>query len=537
MDYAIENHVIDVAMREVRRRDAVVAVEPKVFDLLLHLVENHCRVVSKEELIAQIWQGRAISDAALSSCVKAARRAIADDGRQQRLIRTIHRHGFRFVGAVAAPAQGTPADGTPGTPALRHAAGDRDAAAAALEDAGFGLDLSLPARPSIAVLPIRALGGGDEPGLFADGFTHDLTMRLARTRWLFVTARASAARFKNGTLDPGGIGERLGVRYVVDGSLMVVGRRLRLTIALTDTRRNCEVWAEHFDRAIDDFFAVQSEIGDRVAAVVECEIERMERQRALLEPFASLDAWSAYHRARHHLYRYTAEDCAQAEHYLGIASALDPCASRVFAGLSFVHWQRAFLEIASDRAGALAKSFECARHSVALDALDPQAHWALGRAYLLEGDTEAAMEELEAAVDLNPNFAIGQYSLAFGLGFGKDSARGFDCVAKARRLSPCDPMTYAFFAVRATLHGVHGEADEAAEWSRRAVRQPNAHYHIQAIAGWCHQLAGKDAEAHSYIAQLRSFRPGYSRADYFRVFPFCAEKRAVIDGAFAALGI
>jgi TolB-like protein/tetratricopeptide (TPR) repeat protein len=534
MDYVIEEHVIDVAMREVRRRDTIVAVEPKVFDLLHHLVENRCRVVTKDELIAQIWQGRVMSDAALSSCVKAARRAVGDDGRQQRLIRTVHRRGFRFVGPVVANEGRSSADRVPGAPAPCCAAPHPEVATA--DAAAFDLDLSLPARPSIAVLPIRALTG-DQAILLADGFTHDLTVRLARTRWLFVTARASAARFGNTSLAPAGIGERLGVRYFVGGSLMTDGRRLRLTVTLTDTRRNCEIWAEHFDRTIDDMFAVHDEIGDHVVAIVDAEIERIERQRALLAPSASLDAWSAYHRARHHLYRYTAEDCDRAEHYLAIAARLDPHASRVFAGLSFVHWQRAFLEVGSDRAGEIARTFEHARHAVALDPRDPQGHWALGRAFLLEGDVEQAVEELKAAVDLNPNFAIGQYSLAFGLSFGDDSARAFERVAKARRLSPYDPMTYAFLAVRAFLHAMQGEPGEAAAWARRAARQPNAHYHIQAIAGWCHQVAGRVAEAQHYIARLRSLRPDYSREDYFRAFPFCPQKRAMIDAALAELGI
>ena len=536
MEYAIEAQVIDVALREVRRHDACVPVEPKVFDLLLYLVENRARVVGKDELVERIWDGRAISDAALSSCVKAARRALGDDGQQQRLIRTIHRRGFRFVGPVETRDQAKPdADLPTRTPMLGAAGAGSETSPA--DAAAHDLDLALPGRPSVAVLPIRALGGEDLQVLLADGLTHDLTVRLARTRWLFVTARASAARYQASAFDPGEIGRHLGVRYLLGGSLMAADRRLRLTITLSDAVHGCEIWAERFDCAIDDIFAVQDEIGDRIIAVVEWEIERVERQRALLEPFASLDAWNAYHRARHHLYRYTAADCDQAEHYLDLAARLDPHASRVLAGLSFVHWQRAFLEIACDRAGAIGKAFDCARHSVALDPLDPQGHWALGRAFVLVGEIEPAVEELEAAVDLNPNFALGQYSLAFGLGFGNDSARGFDHLAKARRLSPYDPMTYAFLAMRAALHGVHDEAEEAAEWARRALLQPNAHYHLQAIAAWCHQVAGQHQRAQSYIARLQAMRPGYSRADFFRAFPFCPEKRAHIDAALAELGV
>jgi TolB-like protein/DNA-binding winged helix-turn-helix (wHTH) protein len=536
MNYAIGSYAIDVARREVRRSDAVVSVEPKVFDLLLHLVKNSCRVVSKDELIERIWHGRAISDAALSSCIKAARRAIGDDGRQQQLIRTIHRCGFRFVGPVLADEQKPMTIPAPAPAASPCAIVELGGSPLAM-DAACDLDLALPILPSIAILPIKALGDTAQSGLIADGFTHDLTGRLSRSRSLFVTARASAARFTASSLDPAAIGERLGVRYLVDGSLVLVDRRLRLTIALTDTRRNCEIWAEHFDCTLDDIFAVQDEIGDYVAAVVGSEVERTECQRAMQVPFSSLDAWSAYHRARHHLYRYTAEDCDRAEHYFGIAAELAPHASRVFAGLSFIHWQRAFLDIVSDRQDAIAKAFDHARHSVALDPLDPQGHWALGRAFLLTEDIDASAGDLQDAVDLNPNFAIGQYSLAYLLGFGSDSASGFALLTKARRLSPYDPMTYAFLALRATLHGVHGEPEEAAAWARRAVRQPNAHYHVHAISGWCHQLAGEHEEARKCIARLREVRPGYSRADYFRVFPFCPDKRAVIDRALAELGV
>jgi len=536
MEYAIETQVIDVAQREVRRQDACVPVEPKVFDLLLYLVENRARVVAKDELVERIWNGRAISDAALSSCVKAARRALGDDGQQQRFIRTINRRGFRFVGPVEAHDRAMPAADVQARPPKFGAAGAGEDTSPA-DAAAYDLDLTLPARPSVAVLPICALGDEDQQALLADGLTHDLTVRLARTRWLFVTARASAARFHASAFDPAEIGRRLGVRYLLGGSLRAAERRLRLTITLSDTVRGCEIWADRFDCAIDDIFAVQDEIGDRIVGVVESEIERVERQRALLEPFASLDAWSAYHRARHHLYCYTAADCERAEHYLDLAGRLDPHASRVLAGLSFVHWQRAFLEMGCDRSGATRKAFDCARHSVALDPLDPQGHWALGRAFLLVGEIEPAVEELEAAVDLNPNFALGQYSLAFGLGFGNDSARGFDHLVKARRLSPYDPMTYAFFAMRAALHGLHGEPEQAVEWARRALLQPNAHYHIQAIAAWCHQTAGQHERAQNYVARLQEMRPGYSRADFFRAFPFCPEKRALIDTALAELGI
>ena len=478
---------IDVAQREVRRQDACVPVEPEVLIFLLYLVENRARV-AKDELVERIWNGRAISDAALSSCVKAARRTLGDDGQQQRFIRTINRRGFRFVGPVETHDRTMPAaDVQARSP--KYGAGRAGEDTSQADAAAYDLDLTLPAQPSVAVLPICALGDEDQQALLADGLTHDLTVRLARTRWLFVTARASAARYHASAFDPVEIGRRLGVRYLLGGSLRAAERHLRLTIALSDTVHGGEIWADRFDCAIDDIFAVQDEIGDRIVAVVKSEIERVERQRALLEPLASLDAWSAYHRARHHLYCYTAADCDRAERYPDLAARLDPHASRVLAGLSFVHWQRAFLEIVCDRSGATRKAFDCARHSVALD--PPRSEGALGsrpRILASRGD-RAGRGGTRSRGRPQSEFCARAIFVAFGLAFGNDSARGFDHLAKARRLSPYDPMTYAFLAVRAALHGLHGEPQQAVEWARRALLQPNAHYHIQAVAAWCHQAA------------------------------------------------
>ncbi|MEQ8348015.1 MAG: winged helix-turn-helix domain-containing protein [Sneathiellaceae bacterium] len=531
MCYVIGSFRIDPALRELHDGGREVAVEPKVFDLLLYLVENRARVVGKEELVAQIWQGRIVSEAALSSCVKAARRALGDDGQRQGLIRTIHRRGFRFVGPVGEGSRplmsGLPAGAAPAP----------EAAADAGEGGTFDIDLTPPEGPSIAVLPIRAIGGGELTPVLAEGLSHDITVRLARTRWLFVTARASALQFRATEPDLVEIGRRLGVRYLLRGHLAVAGGRLRLTAILTDAVRGGEIWAERFDRPLADIFAVQDELGDLITAAVEAEIEQKERRRALLQPFASLDAWSAYQRACIHLFRFTPEEEARAEVYLRRAAELDPAAARVFAALSFIHWQRAFRELVPDRQGELDRAHDLAQQSLVLDPRAPDGHWALGRALLLRGEFETAVEELRASVALNPNFAKGQYSLSFSVMFTGDTEEGFDRVARARRLSPYDPMTFAFMASRAVLHGFIGEIEAAADWSARAVRQPNAHYHVLAIAAWCHQMAGRGDAAQDFLAELHRVRPGYSRDEYFRAFPFRPPQRAMIEAPLRQLGL
>ncbi len=543
MRYRIAQLEIDTQTREILTAGSSKHVEPQVFDLLLLLIENRSRVVGKEELVETIWEGRAISDATLSCCIKSARRALGDDGDRQSMIRTIHRRGFRFVGpvetmefedTVPATIASSPGLSVQEPPAACRCQPQQVACACAEHvDAGT---LQLPDRPSLAVLPFE-LQGEEGGRLLSEGLHRDMTAQFARTRWLFVSARASVVALASRGLDAKEIGVRLGVRYLLDGALCVTDGRLRLTLTLTDAQRCCEVWAERFERKMDDIFAVQDEIVELVTRTVEAEIENQERRRAQLCPAGSLDAWSAYHRALPHLYRFREEGYALAEDYLQHAARLDPSAPRVFAALSFLHWQRAFFGIGYDRDRESAMAFDYAHQSIALDPLEPQSHFALGRAHYLAGDIDTGIAELSRAVELCPSFAQGQYSLGYGLMFSSDKADGLNAVERAERLSPYDPMRFAFSALRAILLGLSGEAESAADWADRALREPNAHCHVAAIAAWCNELAGRRARAADHVAVLQTDHPTYTRADYFRAFPFRTRDRRLVEGALERLGL
>ncbi len=507
MIYRFEAFEIDTAAQELRESGAARAIEPQVFALLLHLVENRDRVVSRDDILAAVWQGRIVSDAALSSRVKAVRQAIGDDGQAQRLIKTVHKRGFRFVGDVkivvaaemeTAPIAAEPASIGSSTPTL-------------------GSLLLPPVRkPSIAILPFHSIG---EPNVLAEGLAHDLITRLGRTRWLFVIARGSAFRFSGSTESPGAIAAKLGVRYIAHGAVQSLGRQIRVHAALTDTTTDTEVWSEKFDRRRDDLFAVQSEISDAIAGAVESQIEFIERGRSLLKPSESLDAWEAYHRGCWHMYKFRPEHYEEAERFFLQSIALDASSPRPVAGLSFVHWQRAFLEISADRAGEIARAKELAEQAIALDPRDPQGYNALGRAYLISGDAEASERELQKAVDLNPSFAIGQYSLGFALQFAGLIEESQEAVSLARRLSPFDPMRFAMMALEARNLANLGASEEACAIIGQAVEESNAHYHILALAAHVSGVSEKPELAKSYVARLRSIRPGYDFAAFTRAFP------------------
>ncbi len=508
MTYRFETFELDTAAQELRCGGAAVPVEPQVFALLVYLVENRDRVVSRDDILAAVWHGRIVSEAALSSRIKAARQAIGDSGEAQRLIRTVHKRGFRFVGDVEALDPILDAE----APAV-HA---EVSAPPDLLSAGGGLILPHSSQPSIAILPFQTIG---EPGLLSDGLAHDLITRLGRTRWLFVIARGSAFRFKDSTEAPAAIAGKLGVRYIAHGAVQTVGPRIRVHAALTDATSGAEVWSERFDRRRDDLFAIQSEMSDAIAAAVETQIEHLERSRSLLKPSENLDAWEAYHRGCWHMFKFRPEHYEEAERFFQRSVELEPSSPRPYSGLSFVHWQRAFLEISKDRAGEIAQAMELAEKAIALDPRDPQGYNALGRGFLISGDVPAAERELQRAIDLNPSFAIGQYSLGFALSFVGLFEESQEAVTRAQRLSPFDPMRFAMMSVKAMNLLRLATKEEAADMIVQAVEESNAHYHILAMAAVILRAAGKPRESKAYLAKLHAIRPGYDFAAYMRAFP------------------
>lgn len=524
MRYRFGDCELDTERFELRRAGRRETLEPQVLELLAYLIANRGRIVTRRELNEHVWRGRVVTDAAVNSCIKAARAHIGDDGKTQVLIRTVHRKGYRFVGNVAERAR-----------AEISARGDVEPIVAA-GDRLDGLELTLPSQPSVAVLPFRLAGDEHGHGVLADGLTHEVITRIGRARWLFVISRGTAFKFRAGPYDAGDVGRALGVRYVVQGEVRAVGDEISVHAMLADAVSGQERWAEHLRRPLRDVLTVQEEIAELIVGSVEAEVEHAERQRAAVIAPASLDSWSAYYRGCWHMYRFTAADYALAERYFRRSIELDPRSPRAYAGLSFIHWQRAFLELAPDRAAEERRAIGCAEEALMLDPRDPLGHWALGRAYLLSQDLGEAVAELETAVQLNPSSAVGQYSLAFALMQTGDSGRSNEIVDKARRLSPYDMMTFAMYAVRAQNLAVLGQHAEAAVFATRAARQPNAHYQVLAIAAYCNMLAENADAARTFYGALRSVRPAYTSADFFRAFRHQPpQNAALIERAFRQL--
>ena len=498
MIYAFEDFELDGGKRELRAGGALLPIEPQVFDVLWFLIENRDRAVPKQDLVDAVWDGRAISDSALTSRIKSARKALGDDGSAQTYIRTLHGIGFRFVGNVRAPASRAQVieAAKPETPPVQTT------------------------RPSIAVFPFRVTPDVAQRQAFADALPHDVIVQLSRLRWLFVIARASSFRFGADDLDLEGAINTLGARYGLTGSVENAGAGQRIVVELWDSRDKGVIWSDAFRITPGGVHEVREEIVRAIVNALELQIPLHEaRQARLLSP-ADMDAWSAFHLGVQHVYRFTRTDNDLAKGWFQRAVDKDSNFARAYAGLSFAHFQDAFLRYVDDTAAAAKRARICAELCLERDELEPFGALTKGRAFWLDGDLEGAMPWLDRASQLNPNYAQAKYSRAWTeslLGLGAESQTHADA---AMAQSPLDPLLYGMLATRAFSHLVRDQAHEAALWGERAARSPGAHAFIELVAMASHAANGDPAKARKWADSARLRNPALTAEDFFRAFPF-----------------
>jgi len=396
-------------------------------------------------------------------------------------------------------------------------------------------DATTSRKASLAVMPFVEDAGGVRGGL-ADGLTHDIITRLAKLRDFFVIARGSVFALAERNIAPEDAGRRLNVDYVTTGTVRSQAGRIFVTVELVEVRTARIVWAETFERKPDDIFAVLDDIGNSIVSSISTEIETVERNRAMLKAPNSLNAWEAYHRGLWHMYRFTRTENELAGHFFGMALKLDPTFARAYAGLSFTHWQNAFQRW-GDRDQESALAFETAGQSLLVDDHNPAAHWAMGRALWLRGEQDGSLLELERAVDLSPNFALGHYALSFVHSQSGDPQAAIGSSDHSRHLSPFDPLLFGMLGARAMAHVRLGQFDEAAEWALKAAARPNAHVIILSIAAHCLALAGRLDEARTFSAAIRKTLPHYSADDFIGTFRFEPDAAALFRQGAKRIGL
>ena len=498
VQFLFADHVLDTDRRELHRGSEAISVEPQVLDLLICLVQNRNRVVTKDDLIASVWRGRIVSEATLTSRIYAARKAVGDSGQCQKLIRTISRKGLRFVGDVQTQS-------------------DRDYSVAAADQLPSAHSrqpthavLPLPERPAIAVLPFDNMCSDPAQEFFSDGISEDVITALSKLRWLFVIARNSSFIYKGKAVHIKQVAEELGVSYVLEGSVRKLGERVRITAQLNDVTTGGHIWAERYDRNLADVFAVQDEITEAIVAAVEPQIYAAENFRARRKPPESLDAWELVMRALSHFWRVTRQDNIAAQELLEKAIAIDPDYGQALGLLATsvtfgVHmgWSDKTVAPIAERAALAA---------IRADSEDPWAHHALGCTHLFARRLDDSIAEFETALRLNPNFSLAHCYYGITLADSGRWQEAEEAVRRALRFSPRDPLSAIYFGAAAFAQYVGRNYEKAMQLARESIRLRGDFVGARRLLTAAAGMAGQTEVAAAALEELRRAQPDVSLA-------------------------
>jgi TolB-like protein len=503
VQYAFEECVLDPERRELTRRSGAIAVGPQVFDLLVYLVQNRERAVSKDDLLGAVWGGRIVSDSTLTSHINAVRKAIGDSGEEQRLIRTIARKGFRFVGDVREDDFSSP----------------KAASAKSSEAAAHAL--TLPDKPSIAALPFQNLSGDPEQDYFADGVVEDIISALSRIRWLFVIARNSSFTYKGQVVNVKQVGRELGVRYVLEGSMRKAAKRVRITGQLIDATTGGNLWADRFEGTLGDIFELQDQVTENVVGAIAPQLERAEIERAKRKPTESLDAYDYYLRGMANFHQGTREAVNKGLPLFYKAIQLDPDFASAYGMAAWCYFWRKLNDWMTDRSKEIAEGTWLARRAVELGRDDAVALARSGTAlHHFVGDVDGSMALLDRALVLNPNLASAWFLGGWLRVWGGESDRAIEHFARAMRLSPLDPEMYRMQAGMALAHLFAGRFDAASAWAEKAFRDLPSFLVVVSIIAASHALAGRPDEAQRAMNHLRQLDPTLRISNLANWLPF-----------------
>ena len=494
MLYSFEDFVLDADLRELRRGEAVIAIQPQVFDLLEYLIRKRQHVVSKDDLMAAVWGGRMVSESSVATRINAARTALGDSGEAQRLIRTLPRKGIRFVGTVQEKARTTTGGSEAASPTK-----------------GLTTAPPVPDKPSIAVLPFQNLSGDPEQEYFADGMVEEIITALARFKWLFVIARNSSFTFKGRSVDIKEVGRRLGVRYVLEGSIRKALGKVRITGQLIDAMTGTHIWADRFERDLTDVFALQDEVTVAVVSAIQPKLLQTEVAIAARRRPENFTAYDFFLQALPHFYQSTRDGLAEAIKLAHRALELDPRSGLAAALAGACHMNNVVLGYAADPQFDSKEAIRLSRLALSVDDGDPDT---LARAafitVVMAGDGESAVEMADRAVALNPNSFHAWNARGWvyrSAGLPEEAVHSHE---RAIRVSPVDPLLYRPFTGMGLSLIELGRFDEATVAAKKALRQNPSFSSAYRCLAAAHAHLGRDAEAREAAARVLELDPGFT---------------------------
>ena len=507
--YLFEEYAFDTARRELCRGPDVIAVTPQVFDLLAYLIRHRERVVTKDDLVGAIWNGRIVSDAALTTRLNAARCAIGDSGAEQRLIKTLPRKGFRFVGQVREArevASPNPGDAPESAPAV-------------------------PDKPSIAVLPFANMSGDPEQEYFADGMVEEITTALSRFKWLFVIARNSSFTFKGKAVDIREVGRRLGVRYVLEGAVRKASGKVRITGQLIEAATGAHIWADRFERDLTDVFALQDDVTVAVVTAIQPKLLQTEIAMATRRRPEDLTAYDFYLRTIQQARPATPEGLAEALRLVQCALELDPGFAGAAALAGACHMENVLRGYAIDPQFDRKEAVRLMRLALSLDDGDPStlASAAAISAFMV-GDCETEIEMADRAVALNPNSYQTWNNRGWVYEFAGQPEEAIRSFERAIRMSPVDPQLYTTFTGMGFAFIELRRFDEAIVAGKKALRQnPSYPGPYRGLASAFAHL-GRDAEAREAAARMLEIDPAFTISAWIARSQLSKTAKLMIEG-------
>jgi TolB-like protein/cytochrome c-type biogenesis protein CcmH/NrfG len=472
------DHVLDIERRELRRGAEPVALEPQVFDLLVYLVRNCGRVVSKDDLIQSVWGGRIVSDSALTTRLNAARKAVNDSGAEQRVIRTVHRKGVRFIGEVT----------------------DHSEPEARAEVAQAALEPPVAPRLSIVVLPFVNLSNDPEQQYFADGVTGDLTTDLSRILDMLVISRNTAFTYRDRPIDTKRIGHELGVHYVLEGEVQRSGNRVRVTAQLIDAETDAHLWAERFDGDASDLFAVQEEITNRIAVALDLELVDAAAGRPSERP----DSRDYILRGRAvRLRPPSRENRAEAIALFEQALALDEQSVVAQSWLAIELAARVLDLMAGTAAADVMRAEALAERALAASPRSPLARFAKGQVLRAQHRYDEAILEYETAIALNRNWANAYSHLGWCKFMTGSIEELIPAQEQAIRLSPRDPQIGLYYGRIGLVHLLQSRTAEAILWLERARNAAPALPRVRSWLSSAYALNGEIERGAAALAEAR----------------------------------
>jgi adenylate cyclase len=363
-------------------------------------------------------------------------------------------------------------------------------------------------RPSIAVLPFDNMSGDPEQEYFADGITEDITTALSKIRSFLVISRNSSFTYKGQGVDTKTVAEELGVRYVLEGSVRKAGSRIRITAQLIDALTGHHIWAERYDRKLNDIFDLQDEITQTIVATIEPELSAKEREAAARKPPENLDAWEIFQRAMWYFYGFEKDQHPVAIELFDKSIRVDPAFAPSYAFKSYCHYAAVVMGWTDDPEYHRTLSMECAKKALVLDPKDAVGYFAICRIYMLRGEHDASIAAGKKAIELNPNTFYAYHGLAFALVLAGEEEEGIKMSIEAERVSPRDPLLWSAFVVRALAYNLLARYEEAITYANKAVQIPSSSsYWPHALKACALAQTGRVDEARAALGRATDEKP------------------------------